>query len=79
MFFPAEAKYSAGTPVLHKETPKTALSALIRVWEQGKLLSSLTAIPQAGVQSPPRETAQKRNTSAGLQNLAFESVGIRKV
>lgn len=65
--------------MLHKETPKTALSALIRVWEQGKLLSSLTAILQAGVQSPPRETAQKRKTSAGLQDLAFESVGMRKV
>lgn len=80
LFFPLEARRSAGTSALHEEAPETALSALIRGWERGSCRAACqTVIPQAVVQGPPMETAKKRNSSTRLQDLAFESVGTRKV
>lgn len=79
LFFPPEARRSAGMSAPHEEAPETALGALIWGWEQGKPPSSLSDSNTAGRSSEPRETAKKRNSSARLQDLAFESVGMRKV
>lgn len=80
LFFAPEARHSAGMSAPHEEAPETALGALIRGWEQGKLPSSLSDSDTAGRSSESSsETAKKRNSSARLQDLAFESVGMRKV
>lgn len=53
LFFPPEARRSAGMSAPHEEAPETALGALIRGWEQGKLPSSLSDSDTAGRSSEP--------------------------